>query len=92
MVCIFLIKKSKKFELQKKKGFENFNFNNLPVRTVLIDDEPWFVGKDVAKILGYANTKDALLKHVDDEDKLGSQITTSGQIYFVNKFLQDLAS
>lgn len=57
----------------------NFNFNNLPVRTVLIDDEPWFVGKDVAKILGYANTKDALLKHVDDEDKLGSQITTSGQ-------------
>lgn len=58
---------------------QNFNFNNLPVRTVLIDDEPWFVGKDVAKILGYANTKDALLKHVDDEDKLGSQITTSGQ-------------
>lgn len=57
----------------------NFNFNNLPVRTVLIDDEPWFVGKDVAKILGYAKTKDALLKHVDDEDKLGSQITTSGQ-------------
>lgn len=58
---------------------QNFNFNNLPVRTVLSDDEPWFVGKDVAKILGYANTKDALLKHVDDEDKLGSQITTSGQ-------------
>lgn len=58
---------------------QNFNFNNLPVRTVLIDDEPWFVGKDVAEILGYANTKDALLKHVDDEDKLGSQITTSGQ-------------
>jgi anti-repressor protein len=46
---------------------------------VFNDDEPWFVGKDVAKILGYANTKDALLKHVDDEDKLGSQITTSGQ-------------
>jgi anti-repressor protein len=61
------------------KELQNFNFNNLPVRTVLIDDEPWFVGKDVAKILGYANTKDALLKHVDDEDKLGSQITTSGQ-------------
>ncbi|KST77539.1 phage antirepressor KilAC domain-containing protein [Lactococcus lactis] len=58
---------------------QNFNFNNLPVRTVLIDDEPWFVGKDVAEILGYSNTKDALLKHVDDDDKLGSQITTSGQ-------------
>ena len=58
---------------------QNFNFNELQVRTVLIDDEPWFVGKDVAEILGYSNTKDALLKHVDDEDKLGSQITTSGQ-------------
>lgn len=58
---------------------QNFNFNNLQVRTVLIDDEPWFVGKDVAEILGYANTKDALLRHVDDEDKLGSQITTPGQ-------------
>ena len=58
---------------------QNFNFNNLPVRTVLIDGEPWFVGKDVAEILGYSNTKDALLKHVDDDDKLGSQITTSGQ-------------
>lgn len=41
--------------------------------------EPWFVGKDVAEVLGYANTKDALAKHVDPEDKLGSQIATSGQ-------------
>ena len=31
--------------------------------------EPWFVGKDVAKALGYSNTRDALSKHVDDEDK-----------------------
>ena len=61
------------------KELQNFNFNNLPVRTVLIDDEPWFVGKDVAKILGYANTKDALLKHVDDEDKLTERIVMSGQ-------------
>ena len=38
-----------------------------------------FVGKDVASILGYKNTKDALLKHVDDEDKLGSRIATPGQ-------------
>ena len=39
------------------------------VRVVVIDDEPWFVGKDVAECLGYNNTRDALYKHVDDEDK-----------------------
>lgn len=39
------------------------------VRTILINGEPWFVGKDIAQALGYSNTKDALSKHVDDEDK-----------------------
>ena len=39
------------------------------VRAVLIDGEPYFVGKDVADILGYGNTRDALSRHVDDEDK-----------------------
>lgn len=56
-----------------------FDFNGQQVRTVIIDNDPYFVGKDIATILGYKNTKDALLKHVDDEDKLGSQIATSGQ-------------
>ena len=49
------------------------------VRTIQQNEEPWFVGKDVAEILGYSNTKDAIAKHVDDEDKLGAQIATSGQ-------------
>lgn len=40
------------------------------VRTVTVDNEPYFVGKDVAEILGYSNTRDALAKRVDDEDKL----------------------
>lgn len=39
------------------------------VRAVEQNGEPWFVGKDVAEILGYKNTKDALIAHVDDEDK-----------------------
>lgn len=39
------------------------------VRTIIIDDEFWFVGKEVAKILGYKNTKDAISVHVDTEDK-----------------------
>ena len=58
---------------------ECFYFNDQKVRTISIYGEPYFVGKDVAEILGYKNTKDALLKHVDDDDKLGSQIATSGQ-------------
>ena len=47
--------------------FNNENFGE--VRVVTIENEPWFVGKDVADILGYSNTKDALAKRVDDEDK-----------------------
>ena len=46
-----------------------FNFENNQVRTLLINNEPWFVGKDVAQILGYSNPRDALSKHVDNEDK-----------------------
>ena len=48
---------------------QNFNFKGAEVRTMLINDEPYFVGKDVASILGYSNTSKAILKHVDDEDK-----------------------
>ena len=48
---------------------EIFNFNGQEVRTLTIDDEPWFVGKDVADILGYANSRKAIFDHVDDDDK-----------------------
>lgn len=47
--------------------FNNEEFGTI--RTVMIDGEPWFVGKDVAEALGYTNPRDALSKHVDDEDK-----------------------
>ena len=46
-----------------------FNFESHEVRTLLINDEPYFVGKDVTEILGYKNPRDAIQKHVDDEDK-----------------------
>ena len=46
-----------------------FNYEDKRVRTTLINNEPWFVGKDVAEILGYQNTRDALNRHVDIEDK-----------------------
>ena len=58
---------------------KKWDFNGQQVRTVEIEGEPYFVGKDVAEILGYKNTKDALAKHVDDDDKQviqRSQITT----------------
>ena len=47
--------------------FKNEEFGEI--RTLTINNEPYFVGKDVAEVLGYANSKDAIQKHVDDEDK-----------------------
>lgn len=47
--------------------FENPEFGNI--RGLKIEGEPWFVGKDIAEALGYADTAAALKKHVDDEDK-----------------------
>ena len=49
------------------------------LRTVEIDGEPWFVGKDVAASLGYSDAFGALKKHVDTEDKLVCQIDSAGQ-------------
>ena len=57
--------------------FKNHEFGS--VRTLTLNDEPWFVGKDVAKALGYADTFGALKKHVMGEDKLNCQIDSSGQ-------------
>ena len=47
--------------------FKNEDFGEI--RTLLIDGEPWFVAKDITGILGYRNSRDAISKHVDKEDK-----------------------
>ena len=47
--------------------FVNDEFGTI--RSMMIDEAPWFVGRDIAGALGYANTQDALMRHVDDEDK-----------------------
>lgn len=57
--------------------FSNTEFGNI--RTLTIDFEPWFVGKDIADALGYERTDNALRRHVDNEDKLMHQISASGQ-------------
>ena len=53
--------------MQELQIFKNEEFGE--VRTVTIDNEPWFVGKDVAAALGYSNTRDAISKHVHEDDK-----------------------
>lgn len=58
---------------------QTFNFENQQVRTLDIENRPYFVGKDVAEILGYERPAKAIQDHVDEEDKLMSQIRTSGQ-------------
>ncbi len=61
------------------KIFENEKFGK--VRTVIKDGEPWFVGKDVAVILGYAKPENAIAAHVDSEDKTTTLIQGTGSNY-----------
>lgn len=66
--------------------FNNQEFGS--VRTLTLNDEPWFVGKDVAKILGYVDTNKAIAMHVDEDDKLNDKTALSlGQRggWFINE-------
>ena len=62
-----------------KEKTQLFNFEGQKVETLLFDGDPWFVGKNVATILGYSDTNQAIRKHVDDDDKLTSRFDGSGQ-------------
>ena len=55
--------------------FQNLEFGEI--RSMTIDGEPYFVGKDVAAALGYSNPSKALIDHVDDEDKLNNETLSS---------------
>lgn len=57
------------------KVFENDAFGS--VRTIDREGDVWFVGKDVAEILGYTNPSKALADHVDEEDKLNNESLSS---------------
>lgn len=63
------------------KDLQIFNFRGLDVRTVLIDGEPYFVGKDVADVLGYKKPENAVANHVDEEDKTTTLIQGTGSNY-----------
>ena len=60
--------------MNELKIFKSAEFGEI--RTVMINDEPYFVGKDVAEILGYKDSINALKSHIDEDDKMGWQITT----------------
>ncbi|MBU3810769.1 MAG: ORF6C domain-containing protein [Candidatus Niameybacter stercoravium] len=61
------------------KAFQNDKFGNVRVVLIGTNQQPYFVGKDVAEALGYRDTADAIKKHVDEEDKLTRQFADSGQ-------------
>lgn len=65
--------------MNKLEAFKNTEFGT--VRVVMINEIPWFVGKDVAEALGYSNTRDALIRHVDVEDKTSVVIPDGGSNY-----------
>ncbi len=72
--------------MNKIQVFENKDFGSI--RTVEIDGEPWFVGKDVATALGYIETAKAIRTHVDAEDKGVSEMDTPGgkqQLTIINE-------
>ena len=81
--------------MEELQIFNNPDFGNI--RATIINNEPFFVGKDVAEVLGYSNSREALSDHVDQEDKgvticdtLTTKVTGKGQIYFINKFKGEL--
>ncbi|MFV0239253.1 MAG: Bro-N domain-containing protein [Lacrimispora sphenoides] len=58
--------------MHELKIFESEEFGQI--RTLLINGEPWFIGKDIAEKLAYTNTAKAISDHVDEEDKLTERI------------------
>ena len=71
--------------MEELKVFSNEELGN--VRILEIDGEPWFVGKDVANLLGYTNPQKALRDHIDEEDKtLNDSFTINGRkAIFINE-------
>ena len=63
--------------MEKIQIFSNDEFGEI--RVLIINGEPWFIGKDIAELLGYSNPRNAVPAHVDSEDKLRTQIEYAGQ-------------
>ena len=64
--------------MKNEIAVKTWGFGDQLIRTVKLNEEPWFVGKDVTNALGYQNTNKALNDHVDNEDKGVVKISTLG--------------
>ncbi len=73
----------------KMTNLQAFNFEEREVRTLTVNNEPWFVGKDVAESLGYAKPLNAIATHVEEDDSLKQGLTDSlgrsQQTIFINE-------
>ena len=67
--------------MDQVQTFENEEFGKI--RGVSINNEPWFIGRDVSEVLGYRNSRKALSDHVDDEDKGVTECYTPGGMQHV---------
>ena len=63
--------------MQNLEVFKNKDFGS--VRALLVNDKPWFVGKDVTDALGYSNPRDVMSRHVDNEDKIPDVVIYDGR-------------
>ena len=61
-----------------ENSIQLFSYNEDPVRVIMLGEPPtpWWVAKDVCTILGYANHRDAVVKHIDDDERMVSRIAT----------------
>jgi len=63
-----------------------FSFNeHSPVRTVLIDDQPWFIAVDICEILGIVNSREVIRKRIDDDERRRLNLPRQGSTWFVNE-------
>ena len=75
--------------MEEVQVFNNEEFGE--VRSITIDGEPWFVGKDIAVALGYSNSSKAVITHVDEDDKVTKTSSysqngnTVGKLTFINE-------
>lgn len=69
---------ARNLQAEQQQNIKIFDYHGQEVRTVEMNGQPWFVGKDVAEILGYANPRKAIVDHVDEEDKGVTKCDTLG--------------
>lgn len=82
MLSIYFTSLEEREELESMNNLQIFNSQEFGrIRTVMVDNEPWFVGKDVAIALGYAKPENAISSHVSKEDKTSTLIQGSGSNY-----------